>query len=360
MVNPLRASSHSKRGLFGGILSIAIIKELIFLQKYIKIFGNQNICGTFAFRKKKKMKIAFLISAFTDAPHLLRFVNSLPSDSDCYIHIDASYDAKPFADLLLSCEGRQGRVVFIEKRVRVMWGSFTQVQFQMELIRAAFGSDTRYDYLFMLSGQDYPVWSNRHIINYLTEHKGRNFLQGICMVGLPEIETYEYTRYRFLNNKPWRYGTLKSKFRVLLRTIAQPFLRKSLVFSADGKEYRLYKGSDYFALTGEFAHYLLDTYDHSPQLRRYFYTGFAPSETFTHTVAFNSRFADTCMLVKDPVHKLEELTPLTYIEYGNKIKELTEDDYEKILASGKMFCRKCVTGVSNRLMDMIDEQRHKE
>ncbi len=306
------------------------------------------------------MKIAFLISAFTDAPHLLRFVNSLPSDSDCYVHIDASYDVKPFVDLLRSCDNRQGRVVFIEKRTKVMWGSFTQVRFQMELIRAALGSCTHYDYLFMLSGQDYPVWSNQHIASYLTEHKGRNFLQGTCMAGLPDIETYEYTRYRFLNNKPWQYGTLKSKFRVLLRTAAQPFLRKPLVFSADGREYRLYKGSDYFALTEELAHYLLDVYDHGPQLQRYFYTSFAPSETFAHTVAFNSRFADACMLVKGPVNKLEELTPLTYIEYGSKIKELTEDDYEKILESGKMFCRKCVTGVSNQLMDMIDKHRLKE
>lgn len=304
------------------------------------------------------MKIAFLISAFTDAPHLLRFVNSLPSDSDCYIHIDASYDIKPFADLLRNSRERLGHIVFIEKRTKVMWGSFTQVRFQMELIRVALRSNTHYDYLFMLSGQDYPVWSNQHIVSYLTEHKGCNFLQGMCMNGLPDGATYEYTRYRFLNNRPWRYGTLKSKFRVMLRHITQPFLKKSLVFHADGREYSLYKGSDYFAITNELATYLLHTYDHCPQLRRYFSTGFAPSETFAHTVAFNSPFADTCLLVKGPVDKLEQLTPLTYIEYGSKIKELTESDYDRILASGKMFCRKCVTGVSDRLMDMIDQQRN--
>ena len=303
------------------------------------------------------MRIAFLISAFTDAQHLLRFVNSLPSDSDCYIHIDASYDIVPFKEQLEKCERRQGKILFIEKRIRVMWGSFTQVFFQMEMIRAAISSGVRYDYLFMLSGQDYPVWSNQRIINFMNENKGRNFLQAICMADLPDSETYEYTRNRFLNNKPWRYGTIKSKFRVLLRILAQPFLKKPLVFMADGREYRLYKGSDYFAITEALAIYLLDTYDHSPQLRHYFSTGFAPSETFAHTVAFNSHFAESCMLVKDCVNKLEEQTPLTYIEYGSKIKELTEEDYERILASGKMFCRKCVTGISNRLMDMIDKQR---
>ena len=102
---------------------------------------------------------------------------------------------------------------------------------------------------------------------------------------------------------------------------------------------------------------LLETYDQSPQLRRYFTNSFAPSETFAHTVAFNSRFADSCILTKGPVEKLEQLTPLTYIEYGQKIKILTENDYDSIMASGKMICRKTVTGESDQLMDMIDKQR---
>ena len=112
-----------------------------------------------------------------------------------------------------------------------------------------------------------------------------------------------------------------------------------------------------FAITGELATYLLETYDQSPQLRRYFTNSFAPSETFAHTVAFNSRFADSCILTKGPVEKLEQLTPLTYIEYGQKIKILTENDYNSIMASGKMICRKTVTGESDQLMDMIDKQR---
>ena len=40
------------------------------------------------------------------------------------------------------------------------------------------------------------------------------------------------------------------------------------------------------------------------------------------------------------------------------MKVFTEKDYDAILASGKMFCRKTVTGKSNKLMDMIDEHRN--
>ena len=300
----------------------------------------------------EKMKIAFLISAFTDMPHLQRLIDSLPQEGDVYVHLDARCELPPCLP-----EGRRGDVHFISKRFKVMWGSFTQVRFQMELIRAALHSGTSYDYLFMLSGQDYPVWSNSRIVSYLEGLDGRNLLQGMRLVGLPRQETYEYTRYRFLNNMPWRYGSVGSKLRVALRTVAQPFLKKPLSFTADGRHYNLYKGSDYFAVTRELAEYVLQTYDNSPQLRRYFSNSFAPSETFTHTVAFNSRFAEKCMLTRGPVKGLEELTPLTYIEYGTKIKELTLEDYDRIMESGKMFCRKTVTGLSDELMDRIDGER---
>lgn len=303
------------------------------------------------------VKIAFLISAFTDAPHLQRFIDSLPADSDCYVHVDASYDITPFKESVKHCKPRKGNISFISHRIKVMWGSFTQVRFQMQLIRAALDSSNSYDYLFMLSAQDYPVWSNDRIIQHLEVNKGKNFLQGMSLAELPHSETYEYTRYRFLNNYPWRYGTLKSKFRVALRKICEPILKKPLVFEADGKIYSLYKGSDYFAITGELAVFLLETYDHSPQLRRYFSNSFAPSETFAHTVAFNSHFANSCILTQGPVKKLEQLTPLTYIEYGKSIKILTDADFDTIVKSGKMFCRKTVTGESDRLMDMIDKQR---
>lgn len=302
------------------------------------------------------MKIAFLISAYTDPQHLKRFINSLPEGSHFFIHVDKGVDEEPFRRLIT-----HPNVHFIDKRVRVMWGSFTQVQFQMELIRAALGFGKAFDYLFMLSAQDYPVWSNRRIIAHLEANKGKNYLMGMCLVGRPHAETFEYTRYRFLNNYPWKYGTLKSKCRVALRKILAPFLKKPIEFTADGRHYRLYKGSDYFALTGELAAYVLKTYDESPQLRGYFKSGFAPSETFTHTVAFNSPFADTCILYmplqKENGIRLETLTPLTYIEYGAKIKELTEDDYSAIIQSDKMFCRKCVTGISDTLLSLIDAQR---
>lgn len=300
------------------------------------------------------MTLAFLISAFKDPQQLLRLVKALPEGSECFVHVDRNIDISLFTNVI-----HLPYVHFIEKRVRVMWGSFTQVQFQMELIRAALASGVQFDYLFMISGQDYPVWSNDRIISYLRTLEGRSLLQGMCIVDSPHSTTVEYKQYRFLNNRPWKYGSWKSRFRVALRKLTSHILKKPLAFTADGRQYRLYKGADYFAVTLQLAAYVLQQYDECPQLRRYFSTSFAPSETFIHTVAFNSPYAADCMLTSLPGGRtyLKQLTPLTYIEYTTKIKELTEQDFDRIIQSDKMLCRKCVTGISDRLLDMIDAHR---
>ena len=46
------------------------------------------------------MKLAFLISAHKDARHLRALVNSLPADSEFYIHIDQKSDIRRFEEKL--------------------------------------------------------------------------------------------------------------------------------------------------------------------------------------------------------------------------------------------------------------------
>lgn len=48
---------------------------------------------------------------------------------------------------------------------------------------------------------------------------------------------------------------------------------------------------------------------------------------------------------------------LYYIEYKGYIETFTEDDFDKLIASGKMFVRKLQSGVSDQLMDKIDAYR---
>lgn len=300
------------------------------------------------------MKIAFLISAHTDPQHLLRLTEQLPEDSETFVHVDLKSNLQEFRATVTS-----PRVHFIEERYDVMWASMQQVKFQRALVKEALSFGIHFDYLFTLSGLDYPVWSNQRITDYLTQHKGQEFIQGICMEHQQGIDAKQYQEYRFLNNHAWRYGTLKSKFRVSLRKISYALgIRKKLYIPVDGQHYALYKGADWWGITSELAAYCMDFMDSHSDFVHYFNTSFCPSETIWQTIAFQSPFAPRCILSEGAFTRLEDYTPLTYIEYGEEIKILTEADYDAILKSGKMFCRKTITGRSDKLMDMIDEQRH--
>lgn len=300
------------------------------------------------------MKIAFLISAYKDPCHLLRLIESLPDESHFYLHIDRKIDIEPFKEII-----RHDNVFFLDRRINVQWGNCSQVGYQVELFRAAIRQGESYDFLCTLSGMEYPVWSNKQITDYFSEHRGRNILKGICMEGQGEAARL-YRIYRPFAYKSWENGCWKSRVRVALRILLSLFARKPLTFEADGKWYKLYKGSDWFAVTPQLAAFVVETWEQGPGLRNYFKNSFAPSETFVHTVVFNSDFASSCMEVRGYYKNLAELTPLAYIDYHPLIKVLTEDDLPAILASGKMFCRKIRSGISDRLVELLEQNRRQE
>jgi len=65
------------------------------------------------------MKIAYLISAYTDAPHLGKLVDALyTDDSYFFIHVDKKVDISPFKE---STAGKR-HVSFLKDRHKVAWG----------------------------------------------------------------------------------------------------------------------------------------------------------------------------------------------------------------------------------------------
>ena len=238
-----------------------------------------------------------------------------------------------------------------------MWGSIGVVDSQMSMIREALDCGTMFDYFISMSGLDYPLWSNERILDFFGQAPGRQYLHGVCMENQQEAARI-YRQHRPYNYKSWRYGTMKSKFRVALRKILYSIgVRKPLRFVAEGKEYKLYKGSMWWAITPDLAQLAYDTWKKNTQYVRYFHDSFAPDETFIHTLVFNSDYAKHSLGEKERFTRLEDITPLTFIDYTHDIKVFDETDYHLLVGSGKMFFRKAVTGKSDTLLDRIDRLR---
>lgn len=301
------------------------------------------------------MKFAFIISAHNDPIHLKRMIESLPQQSVFMVHIDAKSDLQQFTSII-----HDPRVHFAKRRTDVMWGSIGVVEAQMTLIRMALELHRQepIDYFFSLSGLDYPLWSNERIESYFTAQKGREFIVTLCMENQGE-HAQLYREHRPFNYKSWKYGSLGSKFRVSLRHIVYGLgFRKSLRFKAEGREYVLHKGSMWWAISPELAQLALSYWDEHPQYVRYFHDGFAPDETFIPTLTAHSDFASKAIQMKGKFVNLEGITPLTFIDYTNGIKVFTEEDFQMLIDSDKIFCRKTITGPSDRLMDLIDAHRN--
>ena len=62
-------------------------------------------------------------------------------------------------------------------------------------------------------------------------------------------------------------------------------------------------------------------------------------------------------VLPNPYPGLTRLTPLHFIDYGEGIRQLTMDDLPRLQQSGKMFCRKVVSGASDELARHIDQLR---
>lgn len=299
---------------------------------------------------KRIFRLAFLISAHTDAAQLKRLVDALPDDSVFFLHIDKKADIDIFKQVFAN----DNRVVFIDHRVDVRWGSINEIEYQMELVRAALNRDEQFERLITISGMDYPVWSKEQIVQFFEQDREKEYLTAID-VSFPWRMSAIYQQYFFWIHKPgsgWKYYVTRALGRALrLLGIKKPLRRK-----IGDKTYKLYKGAAWWAITPELAKVILHEWDTNEELKDWLKWCMCPAELFAQTVAFNDEsWKEKCIEHRGKKWGLPLLTPLTYIEWRERglILELDEAYYDRIIQSGKMFCRKIVSGKSDALVEMI-------
>lgn len=296
--------------------------------------------------------IAYLISAYTDPDHLARLIAALDHEADFYVHVDANVNDAPFRRLL-------PKKVHFVPRHHVSWGGWEQVAYQYELIKAVINSGRDYTHLVCLSAQDYPLWSNHRIHTFFIEHQDTEFIGGYNLSHTDnQDQLRKITHYHPFRDLPLRNRWLKNKLVVASRTLLSICgLRRRPQVLINGVRRDIYFGSDYWAITLDCARYVKKVLDTNPALVRYFRTTFVPSEMCIQTIVYNSSFGTRAQLYKGSFPGLVRLTPLHYLYYKGSVKALTMDDWKVIQESGKMFCRKVVSNVSDSLMNTIDTER---
>ena len=306
------------------------------------------------------MKIAYIITAYTDAKQLRRLVDSLwlkpeLGAADYYIHIDKKVDIKPFEEAMKNTSN----IFWVKHRYWINWGGFNQVWSQYELLRMIFEeSQKEYDRVICLSATDYPLWSNARIVEAMSSDL--EFVGGVKVTKDSfKNQQRKFTDYHFFRDLelPLR---VKRAVCALSRFVMRysPF-HKSLTFKGDnGKEYDVYTGSDYWGITYQCAKMVFETMKNDKALMNYFKTSYIPSENVVNTIIMNSSYRNRCShYVEDlPSCALDALTPLHYILYKGSIKVYQLQDWEELMATDRMFFRKALTGISDSLVERIERE----
>lgn len=250
---------------------------------------------------------------------------------------------------------------FVNKRFSVYWGGFSQCVYQMNLIEECIKSGIDFNRVFFLSGLDYPLWSNNLIINYIKKEGELEFIKGMNLskcYNPPKMQTrvkqYHYRDFPYISNKHIRRA-LYGGVRELLNYLG--IKKQNYLEDRDGNKIDVYCGSCWWCLTFECLKYVYEEITQNDMYEKYFKTALAPDELMIQTVVFNSPFSKNAIIYEGVYPGLVGLTPLHYIEYDGYIPVWTESDFEKLIKSNKMFCRKVMTGRSDKLIEMIDDYR---
>lgn len=291
---------------------------------------------------KNEAKMAFLILAHNDPPHLKKLIYALDDPRfDIYVHVDAKADIRQFAfeDYRL----RHSRLCVLDNRIKVYWADYSIVQATLGMYRAAFANGPYIRYI-TLSGNDYPLVSNDSIYQQLCQ-TDKEFI-----MGSPTEQPEKVTGYYF--NRAGIFGKMLTHlFRLLHIT------RNKAGLVMDGARWDIYFAPQWHALSGDCVAYLLDTLQrHREVIDRYFKYSFAPDELLIPTMVFHhSVFKERALRSSFPkgTH-YNDMTAIHYINYEPVVQVFTERDAEKLLHSGKLFARKLKSGASDKLTDMID------
>ena len=103
--------------------------------------------------------------------------------------------------------------------------------YQRELLRCCLESGTNFDRIFILTGQDYPLWSNARIADELTRHPDKEYIIGLDHTTLPDpVRQRKITHYHFFRDMrhiPFKYSHLLVKaWRGLM--VVLPIRKKNL------------------------------------------------------------------------------------------------------------------------------------
>ena len=261
------------------------------------------------------MKIAHLILAHKNPKQLERLIRALQHpDFDIYIHIDKKADITPFQHLF-----NDRNVFAVRNRTKIYWASFGTIQATLNGFNEILPKGL-YDYINVISAQDFPIKPASSIYQFFLDKKGTEFItcEG-AENGWPEIAP-RMQKYSLVN------------FQVKGRYAVEALLNKYLPPRKFPFDMKPVGRANWFTLSLNAVQYVMDFIAQHPEYKRFFQFTWGADEVLFSTILYNSPF-------KDRIEK-----NVVYVDWPENNdghpKLLGSEDFEKLKASDKLFARK--------------------
>lgn len=225
--------------------------------------------------------IAYLILAHHQPDALANLVNALKSpDCGIFVHVDQKSAIEPFKDRV----GTNAH--FIDNRVKVYWGGWSQVRATIALIKVALADGRPYTHFALLSGVDYPTISTAGLLAYLRAAD----VEYISCLTMPS-ELYD-VKVELIENRRYEGGYRVKGFKAFCISM----LNKLLILlpyrdvSAGMKGFVFHKGTQWWVLSRDMIERVVTVFETNTKMVKLFATSFCPDESFFPTVV--TRFKD--------------------------------------------------------------------
>ncbi|MBS1564096.1 MAG: hypothetical protein JST39_06890 [Bacteroidetes bacterium] len=277
------------------------------------------------------MRIAHLVITYTNPQQTARMIRSMQHpDFDFYIHVDKKLDIAPHLFL-----AEIPHVYLIRDRVDVIWGGYNTIEAELRSVQEIFDTGREYDYIHLMSGQDYPIKPARQIYDFFEQNRGKEFLEFEHFDhwdadAYTRIQKYHFTNYKF----PGRYSIQWLMNRLLPQRVSPVALE--------------YFGSSMFwALTPACLRYIIAFLRTNNRFRRFIRLTWGSDEFLFQTLVLNSHFQKS--VVNSNLLYLDR--PL-----GAAHPNIISDRHLPILkATPALFTRKVDMAMEPGILDSIDE-----
>lgn len=284
------------------------------------------------------MNIAYLILSHKNQTQVETLIDTLSNENvDFFVHIDKK------ADNFNIKENEHTFVIPPNKRVDIQWATNSMILATIELAHCMLETGRVYDYVFLLSGQDFPIKSNTEIVGFLEDNSGYNFI---------EVVPHSSSAYKiFIKRNELYYPYFMQKSSMCSKVLKRLYI---YLTGGYGHTFGLFKrkkslnltfefGSQWWCLTYECLSWIINYIDNDSELLKFFNNSLVPDECFFQTIFM-------CSPYREKRHG-----NLTFLEWSKKNHPRTfvEDDFGLLKSSDCLFARKFDLDVDSKIIELL-------